>query len=442
MIVMKFGGTSVSKAKNIRTICEIIRREKDMTPVIVVSALSGVTDLLLLLQKEKNTKQLFEKIKEKHVSLARDIWKGICPEEIDTYIDQCLRDVRLLLLSKQNKREKSDAIVSYGGRMSSFLIPPALATFGLLARQIIATDLIVTDDNFGSADFLRNETQKKVEKVLLPLLQKGIVPVVTGFIGTTRDGKVATLGRGGSDYSASIIGYALHADEVQIWTDVDGILTTDPRLTKNTHRIEKVSYREAAELATFGAKVLHPRTILPAQQAEIPVRVLNTMNPDNQGTLIEVPSIIEPRIAAITAKKNITLVNVYSTNMLLQKGFLSKVFAIFAQHSISVDLVSVSEVSVSVTLDNNEKLAHSLKDLSKIATVTDVEICGIVSIIGERIVGVPKIMRQIFSVLDTNRIEPKMISFGATDINISLVVATSQVENAVKCLHKSLLFKN
>ncbi|HVA96535.1 MAG TPA: aspartate kinase [Candidatus Acidoferrales bacterium] len=442
MVVMKFGGTSVSTGKNIRTIGEITRREKESTPVIVVSALSGMTDLLLTVLKERDRVQVFEQIKEKHSRLAKDVWGGEYPKEIDMYSDQCLREINQLLQTKQNVKEKSDAIVSYGERMSSFLITQALTSFGITSQQVIATDLIVTNDNFGLAEFLPKPTKKNIQKNLLPLLQNGIVPVVTGYIGSTVDKKITTLGRGGSDYSATIIGYSLNVEEVQIWTDVDGILTTDPRVINDSYLIEKVSYREAAELATFGAKVLHPRTIRPAQQADIPVRVLNTTHPNNKGTLIEVPSVITPRIAAITAKNNITLVNIYSTDMLLQRGFLSKVFSIFAHHNISVDLVSVSEVSVSITLDNDEKLAQALKELTKFATVTDVDTCGIVSIIGERIVGVPKIMKQIFTVLDLNKIEPKMISFGVTDINISLVVASSQVGKAVRCLHKSLLFTN
>jgi aspartate kinase len=442
MKVMKFGGTSVSTAKNIRTIGEIIKREKSNTPVIVVSAVSGVTDLLLSLQETREKANIIKQIRDKHHHLAKDIWNDNYPVEITRYIDQCLKEIEKLLSVKSDPSGKSDEIVSYGEKMSSYLVTSALISLGIKAKQVIATELIVTNNNFGSADFLPGKTKQKTTKMLTPLLMDNIVPIVTGFIGKTIDGRIATLGRGGSDYSASIIGYSLQAEEVQIWTDVNGILTTDPRLIKDSYQIEKVSYREAAELATFGAKVLHPRTIMPAQQAGIPVRVLNTMNPDNNGTVIEIKSGEKPRIAAITAKRNVTLINIYSTEMLLQKGFLSRAFSVFAKYNISVDLVSVSEVSVSVTLDNKEKLTQALEELSKIAMVTSVDTCGIVSIIGEQIIGVPHIMKQIFSVLDSKNIAPKMISFGATDINISLVVAPSHVEKAVRCLHKSLLYRN
>jgi len=441
MIVLKFGGTSVSTAKNIKTISEITHRIIKKKPVIVVSALSGTTDLLLSLFDGSNREQALQQIKERHISLVKDLWNGEYPEALNSYIDSCLQEVEEVIKMKKEPKEKNDIIVSYGEKMSSYLISYALRSFGINAQQALATDFIVTNNDFGSADFILHETVKKTKKVLLPLLDKGIVPIVTGFIGSTTDGRITTLGRGGSDYSASIIGLALKVEEVQIWTDVDGVFTSDPRVIRQSYQIKKISYREAAELAAFGAKVLHPRTIRPAQSAQIPVRVLNTMNPKNPGTLIEIASPSKSRIVAVTAKKNITLVNIYSADMFLQKGFLSKVFAVFAEHNISVDLVSVSEVSVSVTLDNEDNLKKVTAALSKFTSVTTTSNVGIVSIIGEKIVGVRQIMNRIFEVLDKKNIVPKMISFGATDINISLVVGSLEVEKAVKSLHNSLLLK-
>src|SRR5436190_1053943 len=203
-------------------------------------------------------------------------------------------------------------------------------------------------------------TKKNVKKNLLPLLKNGIVPVVTGFIGATKNGHTTTLGRGGSDYTASIIGYALQAEEIQIWTDVDGMYSADPRVVKDARFLSKISYREASEMATFGAKILHPRTIHPAISANIPVKILNTLHPEHPGTLVQKTKQTDADIAVVTCKKQTPLITLYATDMLFRKGFLSRIFDVFTKHHISVDLVSVSEVSVSVTLDNTNNLSEAI----------------------------------------------------------------------------------
>lgn len=441
MIIAKFGGTSVSTKERIETICEIVRNEKRQ-PIVVVSAIRGVTDLLLSLTTASMSEQeqLLHKIEQIHIYLIGSSWKN-APLELSEYIKNCMGEIRKLLRHKRREASLQDAIVSYGEIMSAFIISNALSTSGIPAKPVIATELIVTDDSFGSAEFLPKQTSQKAKKVLLPLIKKGVVPVVTGFIGSTILGKVTTLGRGGSDYSAAILGFALHADEIQIWTDVDGIFTSDPRFVEGAKVLSNVSYREASELAAFGAKVLHPRTIRPAISAAIPVRVLNTLNPTANGTLIKEKSLKDNHVAAIAAKKKITLVNLYSTDMLLSRGFLARVFSIFAKHNISVDLVSVSEVSVSVSLDNDENLEKALLELQEFTQVTASHNFGMVSLIGEGIVGIQNIMKNIFSVLDQYTIMVKMISLGATDINISLVLASSQVDEAVAVLHKAMILK-
>lgn len=323
--------------------------------------------------------------------------------------------------------------------MSSAILANALESHGINVSQVIATDLIVTNDNFGSAEFILEPTRKKIKKILMPLVKKGIVPVVTGFIGTTKKGQVTTLGRGGSDYSAAIIGFCLAVDEIQIWTDVDGIFTVDPRIVKNARPLQVVSFKEAAELAAFGAKILHPRCIAPAIKAAIPVRILNTFNPNRSGTLITTNHKISRQIKAISFKKKITLVNIYSTEMLLQKGFLARIFQTFSKYNISVDLVSVSEVSVSVTLDNRNNLEKAVQQLSEFANVSVGENFGMVSLIGEEITDSSGNIKNIFDILASRRIVPKMVSLGATNINISIVIKSDQVKKAVKYLHQNLL---
>lgn len=444
MIVAKFGGTSVSSKERILTIAEIVRNTLSRKPVVVVSALSGVTDLLLSIstQSYSKTEEIIQKINVLHQNLIKELFADASKREsMVDYIEKRLNEVGRIAKTRNFNKASMDKLVSYGEMLSSYIITNALEDMGIKATQVIATDIIVTDDNFGSAEFLALPTKRNARKILIPMVKKGIVPVVTGFIGATRSGKTTTLGRGGSDYSASIIGFCLEAEEIQIWTDVDGIFSADPRLVENARLLKTVSYREASELATFGAKVLHPRTIRPAVKNGIPVRILNSFNIKSSGTLImDKPAESNP-IMAISSKNKITLVNIYSTDMLLQKGFLARVFQIFANKNISIDLVSVSEVSVSLTLDNDEHLDNVLAELSKFSSVTTTKNLGIVSLVGEGIVTSSSIIKLIFDILDKEKILVKMVSLGATNINVSLVLQQDQVEHAVKVLHNQLLLK-
>ncbi len=441
MIILKFGGTSVSSTKSLKTIVDIVKRQKDKNPIVVVSAVSGVTDLLLsLFKNEGNRETILKQIENLHSNLIEDYY-GKVPIEQRGYILDCLKKVNKLLNGNVNNLELCDEIISFGEIMSSYIIANILNGSNINARQIIATSLIVTNDHFGSAEFLPSETQQQSKKILIPLVKKGIVPVVTGFIGQTKNGKITTLGRGGSDYTAAILGFCLSAKEIQIWTDVDGIFTSDPKLIKQAKVISDVSYKEASELAAFGAKILHPRTIRPAISSGIPVRVLNTFNPTAKGTIIKNRDRQKSHIVAIASKRKITLVTIYSTDMLLSKGFLVRVFSIFSKYNISIDLVSVSEVSISASLDNDENLQNAIKELEKFATITTTRQLGMISLIGEKIVNVKNILKEIFSILDNSNIEVKMISLGATDINISLVLPSLKIDKSVNLLHKALINK-
>lgn len=441
LYIMKFGGTSVSSAKSLKTIVDILKKQKAQNPIVVVSAVSRVTDLLLSLLKNKGNREIIMKqIENLHLNLIEGYY-GKVPTGQRIYILDCLKKVNKLLNRKVNNLELQDEIISFGEIMSSYIIANILNGSNISARQIIASSLIVTNDHFSSAEFLPNETKEQSKKILMPLVKKGIVPVVTGFIGQTRNGKVTTLGRGGSDYTAAILGFSLSAKEIQIWTDVDGIFTSDPKLIKEAKLLSDVSYKEASELAAFGAKVLHPRTIRPAIFSGIPVRVLNTFNPTAPGTVIKHINKKRSHIVAIASKRKITLVTICSTDMLLNKGFLARVFSIFSKYNISIDLVSVSEVSISASLDNDENLQKAIKELETFTAITTTRSLGMISLIGEKIVNVKNILKEIFSILDNSNIEVKMISLGATDINISLVLPSLKIDKSVNLLHKALIKK-
>lgn len=444
MIVAKFGGTSVSSKEGVLTLCDIVGSELARQPVVVVSALSGVTDLLLslpTLPKSKLGKTIRE-IRGLHKNLVGSLWINKKSQyKIMQFIDLQLEEVAKLTFAGNATREFLDKLVSFGEIMSSHIIAGVLGSKGIKAAQVIATDLIITNNNFGSAEFLPGPTRRNAKEILAPLIKKGLVPVVTGFIGRTKSGEVTTLGRSGSDYTASIIGFCLKAAEIQIWTDVDGIFTSDPRLIKNAKLMRVVSFKVASELAAFGANVLHPQTIRPAIKANIPVKVLNTFNPENSGTLITEKSIMPRMLKAVSFKRRITLVNIYSTEMLWQVGYLARLFKVFKNHGISVDLVSVSEVSVSVSLDTQDDLKNTIKELSKFSAVSVSSNYGMVSLIGEDITGSSHLIKKIFDILDEANILARMISLSAANINISIVVDADKVEQAVKILHDRLLLR-
>lgn len=440
MIVIKFGGTSVASAQGIQKIYKIISGAKDNKPVVVVSAVAGITDLLLSAARCRTTEtaKYLSRIKKFHMDFITSLaLSAEAEKEVLRYLETTILEIGKVVRKKRSEKAYTDKIVSFGEILSSYIIAKTLLEKGLPTQRIIATDIIVTDRSFGGAEFLVGQTREKVTKKIKPLLEKGIIPVITGFIGASVDGKVTTLGRGGSDYTAAILGFCLDAREIQIWKDVDGVYTTDPRLVKTAKNIPVLSYREASEMAFFGAKVLHPRTIRPAVAAKIPVRVLNTFYPQKTGTLIVEKSDINKPVTAISFKRKTTLVNLYATEMLFSRGFLARIFTVFAKSNISIDLVAVSEVSLSVTLDNDSDLDSAVKELSHFSQVTVKKNMGIVSLIGEGIIESSHTIKKLFDVLDKSKIMVKMISLGATDINISVVIESNQVETAVKALHKT-----
>jgi len=297
--------------------------------------------------------------------------------------------------------------------------------------EVVVMENVVRPDTAGQVE----EIDARTQAVMGPLLDDGCVPVVGGFIGATKDGVQTTIGRGGSDYSAALFGAALNAETIEIWTDVDGMMTTDPNICPDAHRIKVISFEEAAELAYFGAKVLHPATVLPAIRKNIPVRVLNSRNPTNEGTLIvaRAPH-SRATFKAIAAKKGITIVDVSATRMLMAHGFLRQIFEVFDRYRCSVDVVATSEVSVSMTVDSIQALPQITAELQKIADVHFKERNAIVCLVGENIREKPGIAAQVFTALEN--INVRMISQGASEINITFVIDEADVPEAIRRLHK------
>jgi aspartate kinase len=444
MIVMKFGGTSVQDAQAIDRIAGIVRERLDEKPVVVVSALAKITDQLLAMASaagsgnKAKALELCQTARERHFNTASELLGPQAFPQIHAELEADFNGLEELLRGIVAVGEltlrTTDNIAGFGERVSSKIAAAAFSLRGINASHIDSRQCLVTDNNFGKAVPQFEETKARLEETVRPLLDRGRVPVMGGFIGSTREGVSTTLGRGGSDFSAAIVGAEMDAQRIEIWTDVDGMMTTDPHLCPDAHRIKAISFEEAAELAYFGAKVLHPATLLPAIQKNIPVLVLNSRNPKNEGTRITATAPKSKNLfKAIAAKKRITVVDVVATRMLMAHGFLKSIFEVFANHRCPVDMVSTSEVSVSLTVDSNESIAAIAVDLAKLADVKYAGRKAIVCLVGENIRSTPGIAARVFSAIPDVNIH--MISQGASEINISFVVDEADVPEAVVRLH-------
>ncbi len=440
MIVMKFGGSSVANAERIRHVAGIIKTFAAKRPVVVLSAMGDTTDDLLdaadAALKGVITLDAIEKL---HKTTAQELGVPVAD------IDALLGDLRTLLTGISMLREVTprsrDYLVSFGERLSVRLMSGYLNSIGVRAEFRDAWDVgFLSDSNYMSADLLP-ETWENIRAALGPYAAgkpgDGLpMPIVTGFIAKDKHGFITTLGRGGSDLTATILGSALTAEEVQTWKDVDGILTTDPRIVKEARTVPVATYDEVAELAYFGAQVLHPRSMQPCLQTGTPVRVKNSYNIDAPGSIIVTSHEKTPDpVRAITTKKNVTLVDIVSTRMLGQYGFLARVFEAFAAHSISVDVVATSEVSVSLTVDSKKAdLAGLRHDLEKVASVDIRKEKAIVTIICD-VRRSSEILAATFDVLARENINVQMISQGASKVNISMICDSNQSEHVVQVLH-------
>ena len=427
MIVMKFGGSSVESIEAIERVAGIVRARADRQPVVVVSAVGKTTNRLLALARDAASGHRAEalaavdSLRADHHRIAAHF--GAAPD-IEAPFDELAELVRGLAVLGELTPRSLDAIASYGERLSSVIVARALH-----AQHIDAREYIVTDDRHTQAAPLFDQTYARLAQ-----LPRGGVLVLGGFIGASPLGVTTTLGRGGSDFSASIVGAGVDAEEIQIWTDVDGMLTCDPRIAPGGHRVKVISFAEAAELAYFGAKVLHPATVVPAIEKNIPVLILNSRRPEVEGTRITAQAIACHNIAkSIACKTGITVLNIASTRMLMAHGFLRRIFEAFDRFETAVDMVATSEVSVSLTIDNTDRLDRIVAELEQFAEVHVDRQQAIVCLVGDNIRHTPGVAARAFGALE--RVNIRMISQGASLLNLGFVVAESDLAKAVESLH-------
>jgi aspartate kinase len=443
MIVMKFGGSSVENAAAIERVAGIVATRRRERPVVVVSAMAKTTDHLVetgeLASKGQGRKA------QKALAAVRDFHyaelgsRGDGGNVIEKSLEPIFHELRELIqglsvLGELSPRAR-DAVMSYGERISSLIVTHFFLRAGLPAAHLDSRRCIVTDHQHTQAQPLPAPTRSRLKKHAGPLLGAGKIVVMGGFIGATSKGVTTTLGRGGSDYSASIVGAALDAKRIEIWTDVDGVLTADPRVYPHAKPVAEISFEEAAELAYFGAKVLHPATILPAIERNIPVQVLNSRRPEAPGTQIARRAAAKGHFKAIACKRNITLVDITSTRMLMAYGFLARIFQVFAAHQTPVDMIATTEVSVSLTVDDTRRLKPIVTELRRIARVDVSGGKAIVCLVGDNVRPTPGISGRVFTAI--RGVNVIMISQGASERNLSFVIEESDLPRAVRLLHEA-----
>src|SRR6266542_2763737 len=429
--VLKFGGTSVEDAGAFQRVAGIVRAHGGPRCVVVVSAMSGVTDALLTCVSDGNLTGL-EPHLERHRQVGRLV-SGAAGEGLIAELEQARPAIAGLL--ERAVREHGaraglrDEVVSYGERLSSSLLAAVLAAAGLPARHVDARRCIVTDDTHGRAAPDRSESERCTRAELVPLLERGAIPVLGGYIAASRSGATTTLGRGGSDYTAALVGAALGADEIQIWTDVSGVLTADPRVVRGARTIPSLSYAEAAELAYFGAKVLHPKTTQPAMDRGIPLRICNSRAPDDPGTVVTGAADVWPgTVKAIAHKTGITVLQISSARMLGAYGFLRALFEVFDRHAVPVDVVATSEVSVSLTVEDGggAGLSAVVADLAALGEVQVQRRRAVICVVGEGLRTTPGIAARVFETI--RDINVSLIAQGASRVNLTFVVDEEHVE--------------
>ena len=448
MIVMKFGGTSVANFEAITRTIFIVGGKLDQKPVVVVSALSKVTDLLYRISdaavsKDSNlTKELLAELRQRHLSLACELLEQnpVQKESAITRVNAICDQLDALANAVCAVGELSDRnkaiIISNGELLSSTIICFAMNAKGIRTNWIDARKMMVTNDDYLKGEPIESEIVERVPGMIAEAYQGMDAVITQGFIATNLKGEQTVLGRGGSDYSASLIGMAIDAERIEIWTDVDGVRTADPRYVQNTKYLEKISFEEAAEMAHFGAKVLHPLTIEPAVKKNIPIYVLNSTNPSGKGTAILRNEFIEDGVKSVSFKENIRVINIFSMRMINTSGFLRRVFEIFSENKVSVDLISTSEANISVTVDASQKIDRVVAELSEFAEVIVDEDKAQVSVIGKNIVRLNGMLKRTFAPL--KRTNVYMISQGASFVNISFVVDREELNEVVQDLHDHL----
>jgi aspartate kinase len=443
MIVVKFGGTSVGDPHAIERVASIVRGRLPRRPLVVVSALAGATNELLTIADQAAEGHLIsairgvEALRERHMTTAEQLLPhdGALTEvqaDMSATFDE-LANLALALATLAHATPRSrDAIAAKGEMLSSVLVVAAMQARGIPAEHVESGAVMITTDAFEKAEPRLDRITDAAQAMLRPMIERGAVPVVGGYVGATEHGITTTLGRGGSDFSASLLGAALGAEAIEVWTDVDGMLTADPRVVKGSRLIERIRFDEASELASFGAKVLHPSTIAPAVRLGIPVYIFNSRHPDSRGTEITFDA-PKRAVTAIAGKQGVTVLKVRSPRMLLQHGFLRSLFEVFDRHRTSVDVVATSEISVSVTIDDTTHLDSLVVDLRQLGDVAIERNRGIVALVGAGLAESSDAMSRALAALGEIRVH--MLSLSASGINLTVLVDGEQVGAAVQRLH-------
>jgi aspartate kinase len=433
---MKFGGSSVKNAERFKQVYSIVKSKLEKKPIVVLSAVKGTTDYLLLSISEalQGKYTAYENIISNHNKIISDL--NLNPNILNNEYTELKEALDVIKNSKENNKQLTDYISFFGERMSVKILANYMTVNNIPSESFISGDLgLITDSKFGDAIIL--ETSYDEMKQKLSKLTK--LPIVTGFGGKDLKGEYTTFNRGGSDYVASLIGASVKAEFIEIWTDVSGILSTDPRLVEDVKHIPEISFDEASELAYFGAKVLHPKTIWPAIKNNIPVYVLNSFEPNHPGTKITNNLPKKKQITGITYKKGITVINAKSTRMLNAHGYLAKIFEIFEKYKKPVDMLSTSEVSVSMTIDSKEDIESIVKDLNNIAHISIHDKKAIIYVVGENIFSDIDITGKVFSIMSNLGINIEMVSVCFNSISIGFIIDESNVYDAVKELHSKLI---
>ena len=444
---MKFGGTSVANFEAITRTIFIIGGRLDKKPVVVVSALSKVTDLLYKISDAAaskdlaQTRELLSQLRQRHVDLASELLsQSMLKEEAVERVNEICDSLDSLAMAVCSLGELSDrnkaVIISTGEYLSSTIISYAMNAKGIRTKWVDARTMMITSESYLKGEPDMDAIAAKVPGVIAEAYEGMDAVITQGFIASNMAGEQTVLGRGGSDYSASLIGMSIDAERIEIWTDVDGVRSADPRKVKNTKYLEKISFEEAAEMAHFGAKVLHPLTIEPAVKKNIPLYVLNSMNPSGKGTAILRNELIEDGVKSVSFKENIKVINIFSMKMINTSGFLRRVFEIFSDSKVSVDLISTSEANISVTVDASEKIDAVVEQLSEFCDVIVDDDKAQVSVIGKNIVRLNGMLKKTFAPL--KRCNVYMISQGASFVNISFVVDREELTEVVQDLHDHL----
>jgi aspartate kinase len=450
MIVMKFGGTSVQDAAAINQVVEIVSARLDSRPVVVVSAMAGVTDALLRITRLAKNRQferascVINELRERHFAVAREILREgddssiFLPNSVENQIEWLFDELEQLARAVASLGEltlrSQDAIVSLGERLSSLLVVAAFAAQSTPVALVDARRLIITDDNFSNAEPCAPATEASVRARLLPLIEAGRLIVTQGFIGATSEGAPTTLGRGGSDYSAAIIGAALGAEAIEIWTDVDGMMTADPRIVPGARRLAELSFDEAAELARMGAKVLHPKTMLPAVERDIPVQIYNTHNPSSPGTRILARS--QPSscpIKSIALKRNVVAIKVAAAREQSPGGFLSAILEVIEKHRLPIDVMTISATAASLAGANMPNLDAIARDLRNVGEVTLESDKAMICVVGDELKLFPQAPARLMASLDD--IGLSLVTQGASQISLVFVIEECESERAVRSLH-------